>query len=149
MAGPQVVEKATRRTKRVAELIRHKLGRIIASDLGDPRIGFITLTRVVVAADLRNAQVFVSVLGPESKQRTTLRGLNSARPRIQAELGQALALRRTPELSFQLDAEMERGLRISALLSQLARESAEADREPQPDRPDAGEPSEEEKTDGQ
>jgi len=142
------VRDATRRTKRVSELIRHELGRILAAGLNDPRIGFVTLTRVSVTADLRTARVFVSVLGPESKQRLTLRGLKSARRRLQAELGRRLTLRHTPQLSFQLDTGPKQSVRISALLNQLSQESAATEAGREPSGPPQG-PSGEDGADGQ
>ena len=118
----------TRRTKQVAELIRHELSRIILEDLGDPRIGFVTLTRVEVTTGLRAARVFVSILGSSSRQRTTLRGLNSARRRIRADLGERLVMRRTPEITFHLDEGVKHSIRISSILSELARERGEGEK---------------------
>jgi len=129
----------SRRTKRVAQLLRHELGKIVLSDLHDPRIGFVTITRVEVSPDLRAARVFVSVLGDPSMERTALRGLRSARRRIQCALGERIALRRTPELSFQADDAVKKSVHVSSLLSELAREREGAEPAPadqtEPDRP--------------
>ena len=111
--------------KRVAELVRHELGQILAAGLHDPRIGFVTITRVEVASDLKAARIFVSILGPEAPQRTALRGLESARARIQTKLGDRLGLRRVPEISFHIDERIKQSIRMSSLLSGLARERAE------------------------
>lgn len=117
----------TRRVKRVGELIRRELGRILLAEVSDPRIGFVTLTRVDVSADLQAARVFVSMMGTPAQQRSTLRGLNSARQRIQAEVGQCLSLRRVPDISFHEDDGVKRSIRIGGLLSSLARERAESE----------------------
>jgi len=114
-----------RRTKRVAELIRHELGKVLIEDIADPRIGFLTVTRVEVSSDLRVAKAFVSFLGSEAEQRTCLRGLQSARQRIQSALGERLTLRVRPEVLFRVDEGVKHSLEMSRLLSELAREREE------------------------
>jgi ribosome-binding factor A len=111
-----------RRTERLAELIRRELGRILSGGLGDPRIGFVTLTRVEVSPDLTLARVYLSVLDSPAKERTTLQGLNSAKRRIRGELGEALELRRMPELAFFADRGVKQSIRISGILTDLERE---------------------------
>lgn len=127
----------SRRTERVAEQIRHEISRIILAELSDPRIGFVTLTRVEVSPDFSLAKVFVSVLETEGRQRSTLEALNSARRRIQNVLSESLKLRRTPALLFQLDQGIKHSIHISSLLSDLARARGDAPPpegpEPQPD----------------
>jgi len=126
-----------RRTERLAELIRRELGRILSGGLGDPRIGFVTLTRVEVSPDLTLAKVYLSVLDSPAKERTTLQGLNSAKRRIRGELGDALNLRRMPEIAFFADPGVKQSIRISGILSDLERErsklAAEHGEEPAPD----------------
>ena len=100
---------------------------MLVAELSDPRIGFATLTRVEVSSDLRSAHVFVSILGTEAEQRTALRGLQSARKRIRGTLGERLALRRVPEVSFHLDPGVKRSIRMASLLSALAEERETAD----------------------
>ena len=89
-------------------------------DLKDPRIGFVTVTGVETSPDLRHARVFVSVLGSESKRRDTLAGLNSAHGVLQARIGREVRLKRTPRLSFEYDPSVERGVRMSQLIDELA-----------------------------
>lgn len=117
----------SRRVKRVAEQIRQELGRILLAAVSDPRIGFVTVTRVDISADLRSARVYVSLLGSPGEQRSTLRGLNSAQKRIRGELGQSLDLRCVPGISFHEDGGVKQSIKMSSLLSSLARERAEAD----------------------
>jgi ribosome-binding factor A len=111
-----------RRTERLAELIRRELGRILSGGLGDPRIGFVTLTHVEVSPDLTLAKIYLSVMDSEAKERTTLQGLNSAKRRIRGELGDVLQLRRMPELAFFADHGVKRSIRISGILTDLERE---------------------------
>ena len=131
----------SRRTERLGELIRREISGYLASGLGDPRIGFVTLTRVEVSADLSVAKVYLSVLEREGLERTTLQGLNSARKRIHAELCARLSLRRVPELVYCPDPGVKHSLRISSILSDLERERAKLPAAPESGRlePDASE----------
>jgi len=106
----------------VAELVREELGGILIEEIRDPRIGFVTVTGVEMSADLRVAKVGVSLFGTEAQRRTGMRGLENALPHIRALLGQRLHLRRTPELLLRLDDGLQRGAKIRAVLSKLARE---------------------------
>ena len=85
----------------------------------DPRIGFATVTRVEMTADLHHARVFVSVLGNPEEQQSTIEGLSSAAGFLRHEIGHRLALRRVPELDFILDHGAEAGEKIEMLLQQL------------------------------
>ena len=114
-----------RRTERLAELIRRELGRILSGGLGDPRIGFVTLTRVEVSPDLMLAKIYLSVMDSAAKERTTLQGLNSAKRRIRRELGEVLKLRRMPEIAFFADRGVKQSIRISSILTDLERERAQ------------------------
>jgi ribosome-binding factor A len=112
-----------RRTERLAELIRRELGNILTGGLGDPRIGFVTLTRVEVSPDMELAKIYLSVLDSSpAKERTTLQGLNSAKKRIRGELGDCLKLRRMPEIAFFADHGVKQSIRISSILTDLERE---------------------------
>jgi ribosome-binding factor A len=89
-------------------------------ELRDPRIGFVTVTGVKTSSDLRQAQVFVSVLGSETKREQTLAGLDAAHGVLQARIARELRLKRTPQLSFEYDDSVERGVRMSQLIDELA-----------------------------
>jgi ribosome-binding factor A len=89
-------------------------------ELRDPRIGFVTVTGVKTSRDLRHAQVFVSVFGSEGKRETTLAGLKAAHGVLQARIAQELRLKRTPQLTFEYDPTVERGVRMSHLIDELA-----------------------------
>lgn len=96
-------------------------------ELKDPRIGLVTVTGVRVTPDLREATVYVSVLGGERKRRATLAGLQSAHGVLQTRINRELTLKRTPQLTFAYDETVERGVRMSALIDGLARELPEED----------------------
>lgn len=97
------------RIKRVNEACREALGEILQEEIKDPRIGFVTVTRVEVSADLQHGKVWVSVLGDEEEVAEALAGLERARGFLRRELGHRVRLRYTPELSIHLD----RGARVS------------------------------------
>ncbi len=105
-----------RRQVRLQDQIRAEVAEMIALELKDPRIGFVTVTRVELAADLRTAYVWVSVLGEKEAQEGTMAGLSSATGYLRHELSHRLRMRRVPELSFILDHSTEDALRIESLL---------------------------------
>ena len=105
--------------RRVDESLREVLSEAIQT-LKDPRIGFVTVTGVRTTADLKESTVFVSVLGAEAEQRRTLEGLEAARGLLQARINRELRLRRTPQLTFEYDPTVERGVRMTKLIDELA-----------------------------
>jgi ribosome-binding factor A len=107
------------RMRRVNEAIRETLAEALG-ELKDPRIGFVTVTGVETSADLRQARVFVSVLGSEGKRNESLAGLASAHGVLQARLARELRLKWTPQLAFEYDPSVERGVRMSRLIDELA-----------------------------
>jgi ribosome-binding factor A len=115
------------RMRRVNESVRQVLAETLP-ELKDPRIGLVTVTGVDTAPDLRHAVVFVSVLGSEKKRTATLRGLEAAHGVLQSRLARELRLKRTPQLTFEYDPSVERGVRMSQLIDQLA-----PDEEPAPE----------------
>jgi len=120
--------------RRVNEAVRNVVADGVR-DLKDPRIGLVTVTGVRVTPDLREATVFVSVLGSEKARRATLAGLASAHGVLQARINAELSLRRTPTLAFEYDDAVERGVRMTKLIDELAAElpeepgSADGDRD--------------------
>ncbi|HET9615130.1 MAG TPA: 30S ribosome-binding factor RbfA [Candidatus Limnocylindrales bacterium] len=109
----------TQRTDRIDELLREEMTSILARDVGDPRIGFATITDIQTAPDLRHAKVLVSVIGQPAERRATLAALGHAMPFVRHELGKRLRLRRIPEFHLELDDSVERGTRILHLLDEL------------------------------
>ena len=104
------------RMRRVDEAVRAVLSDAIASDLKDPRIGFVTVTGVKTSPDLRHARVYVSVLGSNAERESTLDGLRSAHGFLQRRVASELTLKHTPALVFVYDDSVDRGMRISELL---------------------------------
>ena len=109
------------RMRRVNEAVREVISEGIG-ELKDPRVGFVTVTGVETSADLRHATVFVSVLGSESKRTKTLDALAAAHGVLQARVARELRLKRTPQLTFEYDPSVERGVRMSQLIDELAPE---------------------------
>ena len=108
----------TERMRRVNEVMREVIGSAIATELEDPRIGFVTVTAVETSPDLRSARVHVSVLGGEAERESTLAGLSSSHGVLQARIAREMRIKRTPTLSFHYDEAPERGVRVSKLLDQ-------------------------------
>ena len=113
---------ATPRMRRINEVLREVVGAAIATDLSDPRIGFVTVTSVETSPDLRTAKVHVSVLGDEEAREATLVGLRASRGVIQAKIAAETRMKRTPTVSFHYDPTVEQGMRISQLLDEEGEE---------------------------
>ena len=96
--------------------MREVIGSAIATELEDPRIGFVTVTSVETSPDLRSARVYVSVLGGDAERRATLDGLRSSHGVLQAAVAREMRIKRTPTLTFYYDETPERGVRLSQLL---------------------------------
>jgi len=113
----------SRRVDRVAESIRAEVATFLADGVKDPRIrALITVTGVEVTRDLRQAQVYVSLMGDEAARTSTLEGLANLAPHLRSRIGKALRLRAAPEVEFRIDDSIARAARIDSLLAQ-ARES--------------------------
>ena len=108
-----------KRSARLGELILAEVSDLIAREVKDPRIGFVTFTRVEMSDDLRHAKVFVSIMGSASEKARTLKGLASATGYIRRHVGRVLALRYTPEITFLIDESLEHSAKIAQLLRQL------------------------------
>lgn len=104
--------------RRVDEAVREVLSDGIATQLHDPRVGFVTVTGVKTSSDLRHARVYVSVLGDAEAREASLAGLRSAHGFLQGLLAAELKLKHTPALTFFYDESVDRGMRISHLLDQ-------------------------------
>ncbi len=109
---------STDRMRRVNEAVREVLSSRITEGFNDPRIGFVTVTAVDTSTDLRQARVFVSVLGSADERDQTLAGLEAAHGLLQQAIARELRMKRTPTLSFSYDESIERGMRITELLDE-------------------------------
>ncbi len=115
----------SQRMRKVNELVREVVADAVRG-LKDPRIGFVTITGAETSPDLRHAVVYYSAMGTEDEQAASAEALDRARPRIQSVVGEETRLRYTPRLEFRVDESIDRGLRISELLAELADEEAGA-----------------------
>jgi ribosome-binding factor A len=109
---------STGRMRRVDEAIRQVIGEVVAGELKDPRVGFVTVTDVRTSADLSHASVYVSVLGEEPAREATLEGLRSAHGYLQRRVASELSLKRTPTLDFIYDDTTDRAMRLEKLLGE-------------------------------
>lgn len=116
-----VTDVSHKRPQRVAQLLHKELSTLTASGLRDPRIGLVTITEVRLTDDLKNAQVFVSVLGDADLQKETLRGLTKAAGFLKREITHRLGLRFAPSLHFSYDDSLARAQRLDELLHAAAR----------------------------
>src|SRR3989304_9703491 len=117
----------TPRTDRIDELLRQEIGGLLAGEIGDPRVGFVTVTDVETAPDLRHAKVWVSVIGTPEERDAAIAALGRAMPFIRHELGVRLRIKRIPELHVRLDDTLERGTRVLRLLTELEAGAEPAD----------------------
>jgi ribosome-binding factor A len=105
--------------RRVNAAVREVLSEAVG-ELKDPRIGFVTVTGVETSPDLRHAVVFVSVLGSERKREQSIDGLQAAHGILQGRIARELRMKRTPQLTFEYDPSVERGVRMTQLIDELA-----------------------------
>ncbi len=128
-----------RRVQKAAEAIREVVSMAILAELKDPRVRDVTVTYVEVSPDLRHAKVHVSVMGDETRQQLSLRGLQNAAGFLQAKIAERIDIRYTPRLSFLLDQGVKRSIAVAQILQQVL----------PPERPaEAGPPAAEEASPG-
>jgi ribosome-binding factor A len=104
------------RTRRVADQIQRHLAELIQMELGDPRVGMVTVTAVDVTHEFECARIYFSVLGDSAQVKTTTEVLNRAAGFLRSGLAKRLKLRSTPELVFVYDESMQQGNRLAALI---------------------------------
>ena len=113
------------RVEKVQELMKQEISQIIQRELKDPRIGFVTVTSVECTGDLREAKIYVSLMGSEQQVKDSWAGLNRGLGFIRREIGKRIRLRFTPELTFELDKSLDYSAHIQELLLKIkADESA-------------------------
>jgi ribosome-binding factor A len=103
----------------MSELIRHEMADAIATELKDPRVGFATVTRVVVSSDLSHATVYISVLGSEEEKASAIEGLQHASGFLRTYIARNLRVRTAPELHIELDRGLEHAANIDELLNRI------------------------------
>ncbi|HWR37755.1 MAG TPA: 30S ribosome-binding factor RbfA [Clostridia bacterium] len=109
--------------ERLGEAMREELSTILAGELGDPRIGLVSITELVMGEGGRSMRVFVSVTGDEEEAKQAIEGLRSASGYIRHELAENLSLRHPPEITFHLDKSQQYGARIDELLKRTHRKA--------------------------
>ncbi len=132
------------RPDRVADQIRVELAQLLAREVHDPGIGFVTLTRVHVSPDIQQARVFYTVLGDENARKNSARALDRASTFLRRQIGARLRLKRVPELKFQYDEGIAGQDRIDRLLNEIHA----ADRQRSGEAAEGDTPSETDQTDG-
>jgi ribosome-binding factor A len=110
---------SSRRVLKAAEAIREVVGMAILADLKDPRIEGVTVTRVEVTPDMREAKVYVSIMGSDAAQRTCLHGLQSAAGFLQQKIAKRIDTRYTPRLRFELDMGVKKSIAIARMLDDV------------------------------
>jgi ribosome-binding factor A len=118
------------RTARVADQIRGEIAAMLAREVHDPGIGFVTITRVTVTPDLQQARVYYTALGDDTARRNTERALGRAAPFLRRQIGSRLRLKRTPEIEFLYDESIAGQDRIERLLNEIRAAEHPADAAP-------------------
>jgi ribosome-binding factor A len=109
----------SRRTEKAAEAVREVVSMAILTELQDPRVRDVTVTSVEVAPDMRQAKVYVSIMGNETKQQLSLRGLQSAAGFLQSKVARRIDTRYTPRLEFVLDQGVKQSIAIAEILKRV------------------------------
>ena len=113
---------SSQRPGRVQEALRQEISKIVHSEMKDPRIGFITITKVDLTKDLRYARIYFSILGEDKDKKLALRGLNNAKGYIKGLLADRIKLRFMPEIAFAIDESLGHAKHIYDILDQLKKE---------------------------
>ncbi len=125
---------SSQRPTRVGDQLRQDISELLAREVHDPGIGFLTITRVSVTPDLQIARVYYTTLGDDKARKDSRKALERATPFLRRQLGRRLRLRRVPELQFFFDESIERHDRIERILQEI---KAERSPEPDTDAPDS------------
>jgi ribosome-binding factor A len=117
----------TRRTQRVNDLLREEISQIVLRELADPRLqeGLISITSVEVSSDLRHARVYASVMGADEERDEVFAALETAKRFMERELTRRLKMRSAPSLAFHRDDSIERGVRLTQLIKQVAEDQGD------------------------
>jgi len=110
-----------KRSEKVADLIQREVSAMLVKSVKDPRIGFVTITKVTVSEDCRFAKVYFSVAGTPAERENSGKGLESAKGYVRKELGRRLQLRYTPEIVFQFDPSIEYAIHMEEVIRNIHR----------------------------
>jgi len=111
-----------KRSEKVADLIQKEISQMLVKSIKDPRIGFVTITKVSVSEDCRFAKVYFSVVGTPAERERSVKGLDSAKGFVRKELGRRIRLRYTPEILFQFDPSIEYAIHMGELIQSIQQE---------------------------
>ena len=111
-----------KRSDKVADLIQKEISEMLVKTVKDPRIGFVTITRVAVSEDIRSAKVYFSVAGTPEERERSMKGLDSAKGYVRKELGRRIRLRYTPEVIFKFDPSIEYAIHIGEVIRKLKKD---------------------------
>jgi ribosome-binding factor A len=112
------------RVERVAEQLREEVSQILATEVADPGVGLVTVSRVKVTPDLSLARVYWTLLGDAAERKKTTAALKRAAPFVRHLLAERLSLRRVPEVHFQFDEGLAAHARVEEILHELHEEAA-------------------------
>ncbi len=113
---------SSRRLLKAGEAIREVVSMAILTEIRDPRVKNVTVTGVEVAPDMREAKVSVSIMGNESQQKLTLRGLENSAGFLQAKIAKRIDTRYTPRLHFEIDDGVKKSIAVQEILQKIALE---------------------------
>jgi len=108
-----------KRSEKVGDLIQKEISHMLVRSIKDPRIGFVTITRVIVSDDCRFAKVYFSVAGSLAERESSVKGLDSAKGYVRRELGRRIRLRYTPEITFQFDPSVEYAIHMEEVIQSI------------------------------
>ena len=108
-----------KRSEKVGDLIQKEISQMLLKSIKDPRIGFVTITRVTVSDDCRFAKVYFSVAGTQAQRENSVKGLDSAKGYVRKELGRRIRLRYTPDIMFQFDPSIEYAIHMEELIQSI------------------------------
>jgi ribosome-binding factor A len=121
---------SSRRTQKAAEAIREVVSMAILTELKDPRVRNVTVTQVEVTPDMRQAKVYVSIMGDDKQQKLVLHGLENSAGFLQSKVAKRIDTRYTPRLSFVLDLGVKRSIEIAQILQQVLPKQPSPDADP-------------------
>ena len=110
------------RIEKLQELIKQEMSKMLLREIKDPRIGFVTVTDVEMTGDLREAKIFVSIMGNDEQVKESMKGLQSALGFIRREIGRRIKIRFTPEISFALDTSLDYSEHIQKILLDIEKD---------------------------
>lgn len=118
-----------KRSDKIADSIQREISQMLMKGLKDPRIGFVTITKVAVTEDCRTARVYFSVTGSSEERERSTEGLNSAKGYVRKELGRRIRMKYIPEITFQFDPSIEYAIHIGEVIEQIRKEREEKEDE--------------------